>query len=218
MAKSVGKALLVLVAAAAAAVAMAQPCACVRRVNETCQVLQPTGPDSCRSLALVCDRCECVEEGGEGTETCDVLTVPAPVFVGNGSECETRLVTYAECPADIAAGWVLGANTGNVEDCNAICNEAKGACNAARTAELNDLGGVDNAAFAAAFAQVGIACELFTDASASYAQPIAPAYFEFLGRPNCLYDPAKSPTCGANLAAVGARRMCCCGQDSDCPL
>uniref|UniRef100_A0A7S1XIX0 Uncharacterized protein n=1 Tax=Erythrolobus australicus TaxID=1077150 RepID=A0A7S1XIX0_9RHOD len=187
--------------------ALAQTCPCTQQTDATCEVLELSGPGTCSSSAFTCNKCLCVTEG-LGTSTCDVESAQALVFTGSGSECALQSVSYAKCPEVAAVGWTAAADNG--QHCDRACTAVNGTCNVDRLIALNDLGGVDNTAFAAVFSEVGLTCRFFVD------DPNLGAPLYYSG--GCGYSSSKTPVCGAALAYGSSVRVCCCGADEDCPI
>jgi len=134
---------------------------------------------------------------------------PVPTLTPTPTPSPTPTATPTPTPTpEPSPGWTLA--TGVVDDCDDACATVGSTCNIDRIIALNDLGGVNNTAFASVFSELGLNCRNFAD----NADPGAPYYYGTA----CYYTSSQTPTCGANGAPRSNLRVCCCGADEYCPI
>mmetsp|Transcript_4773 Transcript_4773/g.10194 ORF Transcript_4773/g.10194 Transcript_4773/m.10194 type:complete len:235 (-) Transcript_4773:595-1299(-) len=224
---------IVCVAVAASMAAAQEMCRCSKMADTTCDSVIPTGPDTCVTTPVPCDKCYC-DMDPDAELMCEMVTREAFLPTGDGDMCAFREINVVICPpADMPTAtpmppmptpteepptellWRVGTGS-----CNDVCGRDGLTCNEAQTQVLNALGASDIAAFGVGMAiATGETCAATAFCNPGGACPFSgPVLIPSVGGFQCGYDLINPPTCEATIVfPPTASRTCCCGPAEFCP-
>mmetsp|Transcript_14243 Transcript_14243/g.30682 ORF Transcript_14243/g.30682 Transcript_14243/m.30682 type:complete len:233 (-) Transcript_14243:105-803(-) len=195
----------------------ATTCECEAQ-KDKCQYIFETEPGFCKWEFFECEKCVCV---AGGSMTCVVTTGVGFVLTEpTTGACEIQKSLYAECPSETKptptpdagkTGWFLAALG---ESCDEKCKSVGSTCNANQIQDLNSVATSSPAAYdffmAANFGYICpsvLPCETCNGVMPGTEGTDGP----------CRYGP-KQEVADCADSNLKIQRVCCCGDDADCPI